>query len=193
MDMQGKRQLGVTQAQAWEALNDPQTLKACLPGCERFEAAGEDQYAVTMAVKIGPVSAKFNGKVMLSDIQPPGSYRLAFEGQGGVAGFGKGASSVSLLPNAAGCELNYTVQAQVGGKIAQMGQRLIDGAARSMADDFFKRFDAEMQRRHGPAPEAAAPLDAQADVAEEDKPGRMSSLMQKMGFGRKDKAEGEPG
>lgn len=187
MDMQGKRELAVTQQQAWDALNDPETLKACLPGCDRFEPTGEGEYAVAMAVKVGPVSAKFSGKVTLSDIQPPASYRLAFEGQGGVAGFGKGASSVSLTPNGAGCELAYTVQAQVGGKIAQMGQRLIDGAAKSMADDFFKRFEAEMQRRHGPPPE---PGDG-ADAADGDKPGRVAGLMQKMGFGRKDKPEEE--
>jgi len=185
MDMQGNRQLGVTQQQAWEALNDPETLKGCLPGCDRFEATGDGQYAVTMAVKVGPVSAKFNGKVTLSDIQPPASYKLAFEGQGGVAGFGKGASSVSLTPNEAGCELGYTVQAQVGGKIAQLGQRLIDGAAKSMADDFFKRFDAEMQRRHGPQPD---PADVAAAPAE--KTGAVAGFMQKMGFGKKDKAEG---
>lgn len=188
MDMQGHRQLGVTQQQAWEALNDPETLKLCLPGCERFEASGDGQYAVTMAVKVGPVSAKFNGKVTLSDIQPPAGYRLAFEGQGGVAGFGKGASAVTLAPNEAGCELGYTVQAQVGGKIAQLGQRLIDGAAKSMADDFFKRFDAEMARRHGlPAGAEAAAHDA-APAAEEQ-PGRMAGLMQKMGFRKKDKAD----
>lgn len=182
MDMQGSRPLGVTQQQAWEALNDPETLKRCLPGCDKFESTGEGQYTVTMAVKIGPVSAKFSGKVTLSDIQPPESYRLSFEGQGGVAGFGKGASSVSLAPTDTGCMLSYTVQAQVGGKIAQLGQRLIDGAAKSMADDFFKRFDAEMQRVHGAAPAAGEP-------AEEPKAGAVAGLMQKMGFGKKDKTE----
>ncbi|WP_295378307.1 CoxG family protein [uncultured Pseudacidovorax sp.] len=182
MDMQGSRPLGVTQQQAWEALNDPETLKRCLPGCDKFEATGEGQYTVTMAVKVGPVSAKFAGKVTLSDIQPPESYRLSFEGQGGVAGFGKGASSVSLAPTDTGCTLSYTVQAQVGGKIAQLGQRLIDGAAKSMADDFFKRFDAEMQRLHGVPPAAGEP-------AEEAKTGAVAGLMQKMGFGKKDKPE----
>lgn len=151
MEMLGTRQLGVTQQQAWEALNDPETLKACLAGCDKFESAGDDTYNVGMAVKIGPVSAKFTGKVTLSEITPPASYKLSFEGQGGVAGFGKGASSVTLTPNDAGCELAYTVQAQVGGKIAQLGQRLVDGAAKSMADDFFKRFDALMAERY-PAP-----------------------------------------
>ncbi len=148
MDMQASRQLAVTQQQAWDALNDPAVLKACIPGCDKVEATGENQYAIGMAVKIGPVSAKFTGKITLSDIQPPQSYKLSFEGQGGPAGFGKGSAAVSLAPNAEGCELSYTVHASVGGKVAQLGQRLIDGAAKSMAEDFFKRFDDEMQRQH---------------------------------------------
>lgn len=169
MEMQASRSLAVSQQQAWEALNDPETLKACLAGCDRFEPQGDDQYAVGMAVKVGPVSAKFSGKVTLSDITPPERYRIAFEGQGGVAGFGKGEADVTLTPepaDAAGqprCLLSYSVQAQVGGKIAQLGQRLIDGAARNMADDFFARFDTLMQQRHPRAP--AAPADA-GDTAE---------------------------
>lgn len=155
MEMQSSRQLSVTQQQAWDALNNPDVLKACIPGCTSIEATGENQYAIAMSVKIGPVSAKFNGVITLADIQAPESYTLQFEGKGGAAGFGKGTAQVRLEPNDAGCELHYSVQASVGGKIAQMGQRLIDGTARSMADDFFKRFDEEMQRRHGPA-EAAA-------------------------------------
>ena len=123
-----------------------------------------------MALKIGPVSAKFAGKITLSDIVPPESYNIAFEGSGGVAGFGKGNAQVKLVPlpaDAAGqasCELHYTVHASVGGKIAQLGQRLIDGAAKSMAEDFFKRFDDEMQRRfpraEAPPADAAASADA---------------------------------
>ena len=179
MDMQGTRQLAVTQQQAWDALNDPEMLKKCLPGCDKFESTGDGQYAVTMAVKVGPVSAKFNGKVTLSDVQPPASYKLAFEGQGGVAGFGKGASEVSLVPNDGGCELGYTVQAQVGGKVAQLGQRLIDGAAKSMADDFFKRFDLELQALHAPAPAADA---AEADEGEEDEPAKRS-WRERLGLG----------
>ena len=183
MDMQGNRLLGVTQQQAWEALNDPETLKLCLPGCDKFERVGDNQYAVAMAVKVGPVSAKFNGKVTLSDITPPASYKLAFEGQGGVAGHGKGSSAVTLTPQATGCELAYTVQAQVGGKIAQLGQRLIDGAAKSMADDFFKRFDAEMQRRHGPPPAEAAATEAMATPAA--RTGFLAWLMRIFGLGKK--------
>lgn len=155
MDMQGSRHLAVTQQQAWDALNEPGVLKACIPGCDKVEATGENQYAIGMAVRVGPVAARFNGKILLADVQPPNSYTLNFEGQGGAAGFGKGSAKVNLSPpvEGAGCELNYTAQAQVGGKIAQVGQRLVDGVARSMAEDFFKRFDEEMQRRH---PEAYA-------------------------------------
>ena len=148
MDMQASRQLAVTQQQAWDALNDPAVLKACIPGCDKVEATGENQYAIAMKLKIGPVSAKFIGKITLSEINPPASYKLSFDGQGGVAGFGKGSAEVSLSPNEDGCELSYSVHASVGGKIAQLGQRLIDGAAKFMAEDFFKKFDEEMQRQH---------------------------------------------
>ena len=156
MDMQGSRHLAVTQQQAWDALNDPEVLKICIPGCDKVEATGENQYAIGMSVKIGPVAARFNGRIQLVDVLPPNSYTLSFEGQGGAAGFGKGTAKVNLAPavEGAGCELNYTAQAQVGGKIAQVGQRLVDGVARSMAEDFFRRFDEEMQRRH-PAEVAA--------------------------------------
>jgi carbon monoxide dehydrogenase subunit G len=186
MEMLGNRKLRITQQQAWEALNDPETLKKCIPGCDKFELTGDNQYTVSLAVKIGPVSAKFNGKVTLADIMPPDSYKLSFEGQGGVAGFAKGSSSVSLKPvvdEGEGCELDYTVQAQVGGKIAQLGQRLIDGAAKSTADDFFKRFEAEMESRYGPPP-VEAPAEAGVPPAEEKK-GGMAGFMQKLGFGKK--------
>ena len=169
MEMQASRTLAVSQQQAWTALNDPEVLKLCIPGCDKVEATGENQYAVAMALKIGPVSAKFAGKITLSDIVPPESYTIAFDGSGGVAGFGKGNAQVRLAPlpaDAAGqesCELHYTVHATVGGKIAQLGQRLIDGAAKSMAEDFFKRFDNEMQRRHPRAAvEDSAPADGSA-------------------------------
>ena len=152
MDMQGNRQLGVSQQQAWDALNDPVTLKACIPGCEKFELIADNQYAVLVAVKIGPVAAKFNGKVTLADIQVPSSYSLQFEAQGGVAGFGQGESKVELVANEGGCELRYTVHSKVGGKIAQLGQRLIDGVAKSLAEDFFKRFELALQEKY---PESA--------------------------------------
>lgn len=153
MDMQGSRTLAVTQQQAWEALNDPEILKACIPGCEKFEPTEANTYNVGTAIKIGPVAARFNGRVVLSDIVPPQSYKMSFDAQGGVAGFGKGESSVQLTPAGSGCELSYTVHSTVGGKIAQLGQRLIDGVAKSLAEDFFRRFDEALQRRY---PGAAA-------------------------------------
>lgn len=162
MDMQGTRTLAVDRQEAWEALNDPQVLKACIPGCDRIESTGPDQYAIGMSVKVGPVAAKFSGKIQLLDVQPPSSYTMKFEGQGGAAGFGKGEAKVRLEPRDAGCELQYTASAQVGGKIAQVGQRLIDGVARSMAEDFFKRFEQELSKRH---PVEAAPA-AQATNAQ---------------------------
>jgi carbon monoxide dehydrogenase subunit G len=168
MDMQGKRQLAITQQQAWDALNDPQMLKLCIPGCNAIEASGENRYAITVALKIGPLSAKFNGKIALENIQAPVSYAIAFDGQGGVAGFGKGTASVQLTPNALGCELGYSVHATVGGKVAQLGQRLIDGAAKSMAEDFFHRFDSQMQARY---PQAYATADSVAPVTPPSKGG----------------------
>lgn len=162
MDMQGSRQLAITQQQAWDALNDPAVLKACIPGCDKVELTGENQYAIGMSLKIGPVAAKFSGKIALTDMAPPQSYTLSFEGQGGPAGFGKGSAKVQLSPNDRGTELGYSVQASVGGKIAQLGQRLIDGAAKSMAEDFFKRFDEAMQQQHPGAYAAQAHADAQA-------------------------------
>jgi carbon monoxide dehydrogenase subunit G len=162
MEMQGSRHLAVTQQQAWDALNDPEVLKVCIPGCDKVEATGENQYVVAVAVRVGPVAARFNGKIALADVQAPNSYKLNFDGQGGPAGFGKGSAEVNLAPPAegAGCELSYSVTAQVGGKIAQVGQRLVDGVAKSMADDFFKRFDDEMQRRY-PAAYAAEAAEAE--------------------------------
>ena len=164
MDMQGTRQLSVTQQQAWDALNNPEILKACIPGCDRIEVTGDNQFSMGTSLKIGPVSAKFSGKIVLSDMNPPASYTLSFEGQGGVAGFGKGTASVTLVPIESGCELQYTVHAQVGGKIAQLGQRLIDGAAKSLAEDFFKRFDAAAAERFASGA-AEADTGAAADAA----------------------------
>ena len=170
MDMQGSRQLAVTQQQAWEALNDPEVLKLCIPGCDSIAATDEHAYQLTNAIKVGPVAAKFKGTLRLADIQAPDSYTIHFEGQGGAAGFGKGSARVTLSPLAQqGCELGYIVNATVGGKIAQVGQRLIDGVAKAMAESFFKRFDEEMQRRHGPPPDEAA-----------DEPGQLKKMWGKL-------------
>jgi carbon monoxide dehydrogenase subunit G len=180
MEMQGSRALSVTQQQAWEALNDPEVLKVCIPGCDRIEAAGENVYDLTNGIKVGPVSAKFKGKLHLADIEAPDSYTIHFEGNGGVAGFGKGNARVTLAPREGGSELGYAVHAQVGGKIAQVGQRLIDGVAKSMAESFFKRFDEEMQRRHAP------PEDAEAQSAE---PGKLKKMWSKLTGGGKPEAK----
>jgi uncharacterized protein len=168
MDMQGSRQLAITQQQAWDALNDPAVLKVCIPGCDKVEPTGENQYAIGMALKVGPVSARFAGKITLADIMAPQSYKLSFEGQGGPAGFGKGSAAVQLTPKATGCELAYTVNATVGGKIAQLGQRLVDGAAKSMAEDFFRRFDDEMRRVY---PESDVAKVVMGDVGEVEESG----------------------
>lgn len=151
MQMQGSRQLSATAQQAWAALNDPEILKQCIPGCQSFELESDNVYKVAAQIKIGPVSAQFTGKVTLSDIEPPERYTLNFEAQGGVAGHGKGVSHVALTENEQGVELKYTVESQIGGKLAQLGQRLIDGAAKSMADDFFKRFEKALDQQTTPA------------------------------------------
>ncbi len=165
MDMQGSRQLAVTREQAWEALNDPEILKRCITGCEKFELVGENAYAIVVAIRIGPVSARFNGKVTLADIVVPESYALRFDAQGGAAGFGKGESQVQLVPNEQGVELRYTVKSTVGGKLAQIGQRLIDGVAKSLAEEFFSRFEAELVKRNAPAPAESAPAPEVASEA----------------------------
>jgi hypothetical protein len=168
MDMQGSRQLAVTREQAWDALNDPEILKRCITGCEKFELTADNTYAIAVAIRIGPVSARFNGKVTLADIVVPESYALRFDAQGGAAGFGKGESQVLLVPNEQGVELRYTVKSTVGGKLAQIGQRLIDGVAKSLAEEFFSRFEAELVKRF--APPVAVPAPASEPPAETDAP-----------------------
>jgi carbon monoxide dehydrogenase subunit G len=142
MDITGERYIPLPQQRVWEALNDPEVLKACIPGCESIEKLSDTEYKVAMTAAVGPVKAKFSGKLQLSDLNPPNSYSLAFEGSGGAAGFGKGGARVSLAPEAGGTKLSYTAKAAVGGKLAQVGSRLVDAAAKKMTDDFFSRFDA---------------------------------------------------
>lgn len=157
MDMTGERYIALPQQRVWEALNDPEVLKACIPGCDSLEKVSDAEYKVAMTAAVGPVKAKFNGKLQLSDLNPPNSYSLAFEGTGGAAGFGKGSAQVQLAPEAGGTKLTYTAKATVGGKLAQVGSRLVDAAARKMADDFFARFDSTVAPPAPAAPEAAAP------------------------------------
>jgi carbon monoxide dehydrogenase subunit G len=141
MEMTGSEFIRLPQQHVWAALNDPEVLKACIPGCESVEKVSDTEYRMAMTAAIGPVKARFSGKLLLSDVNPPDSYTLAFEGSGGAAGFGKGSSQVSLAPEADGTRLSYTAKATVGGKLAQVGSRLIDGVAKKMAEDFFRRFN----------------------------------------------------
>jgi hypothetical protein len=124
----------------WEKLNDPATLKACIPGCEQLDKTSDTEFQTVATTKIGPVKAKFKGKVTLSDIDPPNGYKISGQGDGGVAGFAKGGATVKLAAKDGGTLLTYAVEAQIGGKLAQLGQRLINGAAKKVADDFFKNF-----------------------------------------------------
>ncbi|MBW4092380.1 MAG: carbon monoxide dehydrogenase subunit G [Proteobacteria bacterium] len=158
MDMSGERRLPAPRQKVWDALNDPAVLKAAIPGCEKLEASSPTEMAATAAIRIGPIAARFNGKVQLSDIDPPNGYRISGEGQGGVAGFAKGGATVHLKDaDDGGTLLSYEVQAQVGGKIAQLGARLIDSTAKQMADAFFDNFAKELAPVMVPTPEAAAP------------------------------------
>lgn len=141
MEMTGEQLIPVPQEVVWRALNDPEVLKACIPGCESIERVSDNEYRIAMTASVGPVKAKFSGKLILSDLQPPNSYSLSFEGSGGAAGFGKGGAHVSLEPGDGATRLSYTAKASVGGKLAQVGSRLIDGVAKKMADDFFSAFN----------------------------------------------------
>jgi carbon monoxide dehydrogenase subunit G len=140
MDFSGRYVIPAPAETVWAGLNDPETLKACIPGCEKLEKTDPTNFVATATLKIGPVKARFQGRVGLSDLDPPHRCRLAGEGQGGVAGFAKGEAEVVLTPEGDGTVLTYTAKASVGGKLAQIGQRLIDGAAKQIADDFFSRF-----------------------------------------------------
>jgi uncharacterized protein len=141
MVMDGEVQLPAAREVVWVKLNDPEVLKACIPGCESLEKLSDTEFQAVAVTKIGPVKAKFKGKIRLSDLDPPNGYRISGEGDGGVAGFAKGGATVALTPqDGGGTQLSYHVDAQIGGKLAQLGQRLVNGAAKKMADQFFKNF-----------------------------------------------------
>jgi carbon monoxide dehydrogenase subunit G len=154
MELQGERLIPATVAQTWEALNNPETLKACIAGCESLERTGDDAFTALVAVKVGPVSAKFKGKLQMTNIQAPHSYTINFDGQGGAAGFGKGSADVALTDEAGQARLKFVAKAQVGGKMAQIGSRLIDAAAGKIAEDFFTAFEAKLTEMY-PAPVGA--------------------------------------
>ncbi|WP_034300478.1 carbon monoxide dehydrogenase subunit G [Herbaspirillum sp. RV1423] len=179
MEMISERIVPALRQAVWEALNAPETLRGCIAGCEKLELVGENEYDVAMAIKIGPVAAKFKGRMTLRDIVAPDAYAIVFEGQGGMAGFAKGTASVKLAEPAEGegTLLQYEVRAQVGGKLAQLGARLIDSSAKKMADDFFARF-VKVFDPAAEAPDVAAetpPADAPAKA-----PGAVRSMWSRM-------------
>jgi uncharacterized protein len=142
MTMNGECQLPVSREIVWAKLNDTDTLKACIPGCETLDKLSDTEFQAVAVTKIGPVKAKFKGKVTLSDLDPPNGYKISGQGDGGVAGFATGGATVKLEPKDGGTLLSYAVEAQIGGKLAQLGQRLVNGAAKKLADDFFQKFAA---------------------------------------------------
>ncbi len=140
MTMSGEVQLPAGRDTVWAKLNDPEVLKVCVPGCEQLDKTSDSEFQAIASIKVGPVKARWKGKVTLSDLDPPNGYKISGEGEGGVAGFAKGGAAVALSEKDGGTLLSYNVEAQIGGKLAQLGQRLIAGAAKKMADDFFVKF-----------------------------------------------------
>ncbi|MDP6709215.1 MAG: carbon monoxide dehydrogenase subunit G [Alphaproteobacteria bacterium] len=182
MELTGEYRIPASRERVWEALNDPDVLKASIPGCETLERTGEDGYAATVTAKVGPVKAKFKGAVTLSDLDPPNSYTISGEGKGGAAGFARGSARVTLAEDGGETVLAYVVDANVGGKLAQIGSRLIDGAAKKLADEFFTKFseaaataapaeagvEAEVEAALEAVPEAVAAEEAAPPPAAEE-------------------------
>jgi carbon monoxide dehydrogenase subunit G len=166
MDLTGEYRIPAPREAVWKALNDPEVLKQSIPGCETIEKLSDTEMTAKVTARVGPVKASFTGKVTLSDLDPPNGYKIAGEGQGGVAGFAKGGADVRLKPDetGAGTILTYTATASVGGKLAQIGSRLIEGTSKQMADQFFGKFAEIVGAAAAPAEAAATPV-APAPVA----------------------------
>jgi carbon monoxide dehydrogenase subunit G len=143
--IKGEKEIKAARETVWRALNDPEVLRLCIPGCTVLEEAGPNQLAATVSLAIGPVKARFSGTVHLKDLRPPASYRIEGEGQGGVAGFARGAANVRLVETDRGTRLEYEADSAVGGKIAQLGSRLIESTARKLSDQFFTKFAAVVE------------------------------------------------
>lgn len=169
MDMSGEQHIAAPRDAVWDALNDPDILGQCIPGCESIEKTSETEFEAAVTAKIGPVKAKFKGAVELQDLDPPNSYTIVGEGKGGAAGFGKGSAKVRLEEADGGTRMIYEVNAQVGGKLAQIGSRLVSSASKKMADDFFEKFkavvEAEAARTSGVASAGTAAAAAPAAAA----------------------------
>jgi uncharacterized protein len=172
MEMSGVQLVPAPQRVVWDALNDPQMLKASVPGCESIERSGDNEYQVQMVARVGPVSAKFKGKLTLSDVKPPDSYSIAFEGQGGAAGFAKGGAHVRLSAEGEKTKLSYDVKASVGGKLAQIGSRLVDAAAKKVADDFFRNFNEKVGAAQASAEDTTVMRKPPAAEKEHDEHGK---------------------
>ena len=158
MDMTGEQRIPADRETVWKALNDADILRACIPGCQELVKESDTEMTAIAVIKVGPISARFQGRVTLSDLDPPNGYRITGEGQGGVAGHAKGGAAVRLTEDGDGTILHYDVSAQIGGRLAQLGGRMIDATARSMSAAFFKRFAEEiLARQAGPAVAAAQP------------------------------------
>ena len=170
MDMTGEYRLNASREAVYDALNDPEILKQCIPGCEEIEKTSDTEMTAKVVAKVGPVKAKFGGAVTLSDLNRPESYTISGEGKGGAAGFAKGGAKVRLEPDGAGTLMHYEVHADIGGKLAQLGSRLIDGTAKKMAKDFFETFAGLVDGKGAEAEEAAACDDLLAEASPEAKP-----------------------
>ena len=177
MDMTGEERIAASREAVWAALNDVEVLQQCIPGCESLERQSDTEMAARVKLQVGPVSARFSGKVKLSEIDPPNGYRIAGEGSGGAAGYAKGSALVRLTEDGDGTILKYEVKADVGGKLAQLGGRLIDATARKLAGEFFSKFGT-----------VVGSIPAGATAAAEGKPG-----MLRRWFGKKKGEEGEGG
>ena len=162
MDMTGEQRINASREEVWNALNDPQVLARCIPGCETMEKTSDNEFTATVTLKVGPVKATFVGNVTLSDLDPPNGYTLSGQGQGAGAGFAKGGAEVRLADDGGQTILTYKVNAQVGGKLAQVGSRLIDGTARKLAGQFFAELDDTLSPEDEAAPEEAAAVRAAA-------------------------------
>jgi carbon monoxide dehydrogenase subunit G len=147
MQMNGSQRIEASQDQVWAALNNPDVLKQCIPGCQSLEMTTANEMVAAVTIKIGPVKATFSGKVALLDIDPPNGYRITGEGSGGVAGYAKGGAKVWLVPDGDGTVLHYEVDSQVGGKLAQLGGRMIDSVAKKLAGEFFSAFGAALDAK----------------------------------------------
>jgi uncharacterized protein len=177
MELTGSRIIAADRHAVWEALNDPEILKACIPGCLELSRTSESGFEATVRQKVGPLSATFKGAVELSNVVPGESYTISGEGKGGAAGFAKGGADVHLEGVAEGTRLTYDVKANVGGKIAQLGSRIIDGFAKKMADQFFASFQREVEARTGSRGAAAVPREEAAEPSDSAQKGVLARVL----------------